>query len=104
MYSHCFLKAAFLFCIGLSFCATVQAEYRYQTPCPWVLAKDYSRDPQPFKDYYTKLGITTNPKEVGLSSRNCGRAWRKTRRSSRQAAATKSMNRRRRNSTVTISF
>ena len=65
MRKSCFIRTALLLGIGLSVCATALAEYRYQNPCPWVLAEDFTRDTRAFQAYYAKLGTTTNGKEVG---------------------------------------
>jgi len=65
MSNHGFIKTVLLFCIGLSVCGIAQAEYKYQTSCPWVLAEDFSRDGRKIQAYIEKLGTITNSKEVG---------------------------------------
>ena len=45
--------------------AAVSSTAAHQTPCPWVLEKDYSRETQPLQDYYKQLGTTSNSKVVG---------------------------------------
>ena len=65
MHNSGIIKATLFLCLGLSVCAVARAEYQYQTPCPWPLAEDYSRDARPIQAYIEKLGTITNSKEVG---------------------------------------
>lgn len=65
MFENVVIKAFFVICLGSALCTAAWAGYQYQTPCPWVLAQDFSQNNQPLKDYYKKLGTTTNGKIVG---------------------------------------
>ena len=59
MYENIIRKTLAL-CLGLTLCASM-----YASECPWPLAKDYSQDTKPIKEYVKQLGTVTNSKIVG---------------------------------------